>query len=67
MIGDAFINIEVTLHAETALAILVSEDGEEDTAVWLPKSQADYDDRAVVGSVINVTLPAWLALCKGLS
>jgi hypothetical protein len=60
------IDIEVTLHAETALAILVSDDGDEDTAVWLPKSQIEYPGIAIKGFVITVTLPEWLAMDKGL-
>jgi hypothetical protein len=61
------INIEVTLHADPplSLAILVSDDG-EDNAVWLPRSQIEYDRDAAVGDVITVTLPEWLAMEKGL-
>lgn len=60
------IYIEVTLHEETAMAILISDDGEEDTAVWIPKSQIDYNDRAAKGDIITITLPEWLAMGKGL-
>ena len=33
------VELEMQLHIETEKAILVSEDGEEESAVWLPKSQ----------------------------
>ena len=59
------VDIEVTLHAETALAILVSDDGDEDNAVWLPKSQIEYSPR-IQGDIINLTIPEWLATDKGL-
>lgn len=62
------IDIEVTLHADppSAAAILVSDDGEESTAVWLPRSQIEYDSDAADGDIITVTLPEWLAMAKGL-
>jgi hypothetical protein len=70
MSRNDMINVKVTLHAETAMAILVSDDGEEDTAIWLPKSQIDYaaryTDTVIEGGVITITLPEWLAMDKGL-
>jgi hypothetical protein len=45
-------------------AILVSETGHEDDAVWLPRSQIEYTtDRH---GRTTVTLPEWLAEDKGL-
>jgi hypothetical protein len=45
-------------------AILVSEDGDEKTAVWLPRSQIEYmTDR---NGMSIVTLPEWLGIEKGL-
>jgi hypothetical protein len=63
------IEISVMLHAdpESALAILVSDDGEEEHAVWLPRSQIEYDcNPKNIGREITVTLPEWLAADKGL-
>jgi hypothetical protein len=62
------IDISVVLHADptSALAILVSDDGDEDNAVWLPRSQIEYDEKARKGDVITVTLHEWLAKDKGL-
>jgi len=61
------VEVDVTIEAETELAILVN-DGDRD--VWLPKSQLiDYDDNAPVLTgitAVTVTLPEWLAKAKGL-
>ncbi len=58
------VDLTMQRHAETEKAILVSDDGERDHAVWLPKSRIEIEkkDRAVV----VVTLPEWLAIEKGL-
>lgn len=60
--------IEVTLmvHRETAAAWKVSDTGELKDAVWLPKSQVDDGDTAIVGSTCEFLVPEWLALNKGL-
>ena len=56
------VDIEVKLHHQTEKAILVSDDGEKESAVWLPLSQIEWDE-----STSTVTLPDWLALEKGLT
>ena len=53
------IDCAVQLHHETEKAWLVSDDGERDHAVWIPKSQAELADGVL-------TLPEWLATDKGL-
>jgi hypothetical protein len=54
-------DITVQLHQETQRAILVSDDGDLEKAVWLPKSQVEFAMKA--GSdVAEVTLPEWLAI-----
>lgn len=53
------IEVAVQLHHETAKAWLVSDDGDRDNAVWIPKSQAELADGVL-------TLPDWLAKDKGL-
>jgi hypothetical protein len=60
------IDIEVTIirDADTDAAILVSEDGDEDHAVWLPRSQIEYTTTR--NGLTTVTLPEWLATEKGL-
>jgi hypothetical protein len=68
MTRNNLIDIECTLHADPsgALAILVSDDGDEDNAVWLPRSQIEYDRNACRGEIITVTMPEWLATDKGI-
>lgn len=58
------LDITVQLHHETAKAILVSDDGNKDNAVWLPLSQCEVERKS--GGIVIVTLPEWLATDKGL-
>ena len=39
MSNSDLIEIEMQMHSHTQKAILVSDDGDEDSAVWLPVSQ----------------------------
>ena len=48
------IDIDVDLHHETDRAILVSETGDKDDAVWLPKSQIEIVSES---GYLSVTLP----------
>lgn len=57
------VDLSLHYHLATDKAIMVSENGDEDKAVWLPKSQIEYEIKK--GSV-EVTLPEWLAKAKGL-
>ncbi len=59
------IDLDVKVHASTALAVLVSEDGEEGSAVWLPLSQVEIDSTARDAET-TVSVPQWLAEEKGL-
>ena len=59
------IDVACCQHAETDKAILVSETGERDDAVWLPKSQIEIENDSHK-NFITVTLPEWLATDKGL-
>lgn len=58
------IDLDMFIHAETAKAVLVSDDGDNDRAVWLPKSQVEVE--IIKGNQVTVTLPEWLAKDKGL-
>lgn len=55
-------------HHRTAAAVLVSDDGEERSAVWLPLSQVEIEAKPAKagGREVMVTLPEWLASNKGL-
>lgn len=58
------VDISVTLHHRTAKAVLVSDSGDRDKAVWLPLSEIEIEDKG--RGLFEVTLPEWLALEKGL-
>lgn len=57
------IDVSVMLHHETEKAWLVSDDGEKDNGVWIPKSQAELEKD---GNIYVLSLPEWLAKDKGL-
>lgn len=57
------VDLTMQLHAETDKAILVSDDGDKAKAVWLPKSQIEFEQK---GPIVEVTMPSWLATDKGL-
>lgn len=56
-------DIELHLHHRTEKAVLVSDDGDRESAVWLPLSQIEIDEQ---GNIATVTLPEALAIEKGL-
>ncbi len=64
------IDIAVVIHHETKPgfenegAVLVSDDGEREGAVWLPKSAIEIERKPRAAAV--VTMPEKLALEKGL-
>lgn len=58
------VELTMTIHRTTLRAVLVSDDGEEENAVWLPLSQISI--RELGGCFSEVTLPGWLAEEKGL-
>lgn len=58
------VDLTLQLHAETVKAILVSDDGDEKRAIWLPLSQCEIERKAK--GVVVVTLPEWLATQRGL-
>lgn len=62
MIND--VELELYLHHKTAMALLVSDDGEEENAVWIAKSLVKYEP--IEGNRIQATVPEWLAIKKGL-
>lgn len=59
------IDLELFIHHRTDRAIMVSDDGEKDGAVWLPLSQIEVEMN-VVGETDTITLPEWLAKERGL-
>lgn len=69
MTRSDLVDLTLTIHASTDAAILVSDDGVEKTATWLPKSQVEIErfgpERPGEYEAI-VTMPTWLAQNKGL-
>lgn len=57
------IDLAVQLHHETGKAWLISDDGDREKAVWIPKSQAELETD---GKAHTLTCPEWLAQDKGL-
>ena len=57
------IDIQMTIHHQTALAVLASDDGVRERAVWLPIVQIEV---APVAGGHEITMPEWLAVEKGL-
>lgn len=58
------VDLTLHLHHETHSALLVSDDGDRDQAVWLPKSQVEVNETR--GAIIEITCPEWLATKEGL-
>jgi hypothetical protein len=54
------IDLTLQLHQETERALLVSDSGEVDDRVWLPKSQIEFEKKP--GGLVIVTAPEWLAI-----
>ena len=52
------------LHHETDKALLVSDNGDEARAKWLPKSQVETNSKTSEG-IVDLTMPVWLAKDKG--
>ena len=63
---DDLIELDLELHDDDSAkdAILVSDDGNRETAVWLPRSQISIFEESP--SLISVEMPEWLAMEKGL-
>ncbi len=65
MAGNSdLVDITMQVHARTAKAIRVSDDGDEAKAIWLPLSQVEVEEKR--DGMIIVTMPEWLAIQRGL-
>ena len=60
------IDLSVMLHHRTDKAVLVSDDGDKASAVWVPLSQVEIDDDAMPGETVEIVIPEWLAQERGL-
>lgn len=63
MSTERLAEITVILVRETERAILVT-DGDLSDAVWLPKSQVEVEEAR--DGLVDITLPEWLAIERGL-
>ena len=59
------VDVDVIRHADTQKAVLVSLDGNENKAVWLPKSMIEIHWN-IKDDCFVVTLPEQMAIDKGL-
>ena len=57
-------DLTVKVYAQTEKALQVSID--EDTKVWLPRSQIEHLGEAEESGLVDLSIPEWLALEKGL-
>lgn len=64
MIATDSVTLVMTLHREDGQGLRVSLDGDERTAVVLPKSQVRVE--AGAGRAVRVTMPMWLARDRNL-
>lgn len=58
------IDVSMHLHHRTEKAVLVSNNGDREKAIWLPISEIETEMKR--GNLVEVTLPEWLAMEKGL-
>jgi len=63
---NELIDLTMIVHRETDKAILASDSGDPDDAVWLAKSQIEIVQETTHTSVRTITLPEWIAVEKGL-
>jgi len=70
MTSTACSNERVTVKAELICtgprSILVVVQG-QDKGTWLPYSRISYAEDARMGDVVDVTMPRWLAVQRGLA
>jgi len=65
-----FVEVDVEVHAQHEAAVLVSTDGDEDSAGWVPYStisgHSSVNEFSNVGSCEVLICEEWVALEKGL-
>lgn len=57
------VDIEVAILIETDKAVLITDDGDTENAVWIPKSQIEIERTKDHFAI--VTMEEWLAIDKG--
>ena len=61
---SGLVDVEVQIHHRTERAILVSDDGDRERAVWLSLSLVEVETKQ--GGLAEGTMPEWLAKERGL-
>ena len=61
---ECFTNVEC--FAETAAAMLLGPEGDEDSATWVPKSLIESTDIETKGDVGYVEIQAWFVEKEGI-
>ena len=64
--NHTLVTIEVALHYSTPKAYLVSDDGNNDHAVWIPKSQCELEQTEMASVIYKLTAEEQLLVDKGL-
>lgn len=62
--SDKLIDVTMIRHHMTDKAILASDDGDSEKAVWLPLSVCEVCK--LKDDMVEITMPEWLAIEKGL-
>jgi len=60
------VDLELMVHHATEKAVLVSDNGNRDEAVWLPRSVIELEREPVAGQAQIVTMPERLAIDREL-
>jgi hypothetical protein len=58
--GSNMIEFVMKIHRETEKAFLLSDDGDEKKAIWLPKSQVNVLEE-MADEHVRIEVPEWLA------
>lgn len=61
-----FVDLDVHVHVVTQRAIRVSLDGEDDNAVWLPRSMCKIDSEPERNTDVSIGVQDWIAEREGL-
>jgi hypothetical protein len=60
---SGLVDVEVQIHHRTERAVLVSDDGDRENAVWLALALVEIEMKQ--GDLAEVTMPEWLAKERG--
>lgn len=63
-LNKVLVDLDVIIHHETKLAIFVSDNGDVEKAVWLPKAAIEIERKK--GDNAMIILPERMAIDKGL-